>query len=79
MAGLNPCGVFATGGLQRLKYPQILYLSEFHHIPLMWLSYKERMLPSFMSHGSILLIFKIACVFVGKLFYPDIVPQSHHY
>ena len=33
-----PSGVFATRGLQRLEYPQILYLSEFHHIPLMWLS-----------------------------------------
>ncbi len=36
MAGLNLYGVFATRGLQRLEYPQILYLSEFHHIPLMW-------------------------------------------
>ena len=36
--GPRPKGVSSdTGGLQRCGCPQILYLSEFHHIPLMWL------------------------------------------
>ena len=56
MAGLNHHGVFATRGLQRLEYPQILYLSEFHHIPLMWHliegCYLLRLVASFFANTS---------------------------
>ena len=51
----STCGVFATRGLQRLEYPQILYLSEFHHIPLVWL-YHKRMLPHVCKVASFLYV-----------------------
>ena len=65
--GPQPKGVSAdTGGLQRCGCPQILYLSEFHHIPLVWLFYRSdgsRMAPKATSYRFFL---QIMCLATGN-------------